>query len=199
MRLTLVRHALPERDAADRTDPGLSATGREQARRLADFLAGEAVDAVYTSPQRRAAETAAAIGERVGRPVGVLDGLAEFDHGAGEYLHFDDLYAARDPRFFACMAGDLSPWGTDRVTFARRYSAAIAEIADRHPDGDVVAVTHGGVLNGYLAGVLGIERLFFFDPHHTGICRVRITARRTELISVNESGHLPAARLERTT
>lgn len=190
MRLTLVRHADPARDAVDRADPGLSPSGTAQAQRVAEFLAGEPVDAVYTSPQRRARQTAGVISSAVHRPAAVLDGLAEFDYGSSEYLHFDELYAARDPRYYACLAGDLSAWGIDRATFHDRYWTAVAELAEKHPDADVVAVTHGGVLNGYLGAVLQIERPFFFEPRPAGISRVRITPRRAYVISINESAHL---------
>ena len=60
MELILVRHGLPERQELDdgRADPPLAALGREQAERVADWLAQERIDAVYSSPMRRARETA---------------------------------------------------------------------------------------------------------------------------------------------
>ena len=58
-----MRHALPVRiDATpDGTpaDPGLAELGLEQASRVADALRHDKVDALYTSPSRRAVETAA--------------------------------------------------------------------------------------------------------------------------------------------
>src|SRR5262245_37976304 len=59
--LLLIRHALPLRvENRDGTpaDPPLSAEGRLQAERLAAWLTDDKIDAVYTSPLRRARETA---------------------------------------------------------------------------------------------------------------------------------------------
>lgn len=53
----LVRHA--EKDAGE--DPGLSAAGRERARRLAQLLSHRRVDAVYATAYRRTQETAAPV------------------------------------------------------------------------------------------------------------------------------------------
>jgi len=66
--LVLVRHALPRRieDADGPADPGLTEEGHEQARHLADYLAVESIDALYSSPMRRAVQTAAPLADRLG-------------------------------------------------------------------------------------------------------------------------------------
>src|SRR5581483_1871106 len=62
----LVRHAdcYEALDGAQ-DDPPLSPTGREQARRLGERLRRLPIDAVYSSPLRRAVETARAISAEV--------------------------------------------------------------------------------------------------------------------------------------
>src|SRR5205809_1084762 len=57
MELILIRHGLPER-REDTADPPLSDHGHEQARRVAAWLADEAIDAVYASTMLRARQTA---------------------------------------------------------------------------------------------------------------------------------------------
>jgi broad specificity phosphatase PhoE len=66
--LVLVRHAQPdwEPEGLAVDDPGLTALGREQARRTAELLAGERFDALHVSPYRRTRETAAPIAEALG-------------------------------------------------------------------------------------------------------------------------------------
>ena len=72
MELILVRHALPQRvdgpqgagGRAGPADPELSATGHEQARHLAEYLAQERIGAVYASPLRRAVQTAQPLAAR---------------------------------------------------------------------------------------------------------------------------------------
>ncbi|MFM8973933.1 MAG: histidine phosphatase family protein [Actinomycetota bacterium] len=64
MEILWIRHAEPERIESGSgvpADPALTAAGRAQAERLAAWLAGEQIDVVYASPQRRARETAAPI------------------------------------------------------------------------------------------------------------------------------------------
>ena len=61
MELLLVRHALPlrvERDDGMPADPPLGDEGQRQAERLARWLEGERIDAIYASPLQRAVETA---------------------------------------------------------------------------------------------------------------------------------------------
>ena len=68
MEIVLVRHGQPEWEpggiAVD--NPRLTALGRSQADRVAEALAGERFDALYTSPLRRAVETMAPVAGKLG-------------------------------------------------------------------------------------------------------------------------------------
>ena len=92
-----MRHALPvrlEAPAGERADPGLSDRGRAQAERVLQALAGDPVDALYSSPARRARETAAPLMAALGLPLEVSEGLAEFDAGDSSYVPIEELRAA---------------------------------------------------------------------------------------------------------
>ena len=82
-RLVLVRHCEPEEDARGlcygRLDIGLSPAGRAHAERLAPALARLQWEAVYTSPRRRAGETAAAHAAARGLEPQLEDGQCEQD------------------------------------------------------------------------------------------------------------------------
>lgn len=192
--LVLVRHGLPERGLTgpDLADPWLSDRGRTEAGLLADFLADEGFTAIYSSPRRRALETVAPISAATGLPVITLDGLAEFDKHSDEYLFFDDLQKAGDPRYKACLRGDLSAWNTDYPTFRAEVMEAITEITAKHVGERVLVSSHGGAMNTMLGAVLGLDRMWFFYPKHTGICRVAVDHRRNRMriISLNEHSHL---------
>ena len=57
----------------------------------------------------------------------------------------------------------------------------------------VAAVCHGGVINVFLAALLGLERHLWFEPGYTSISRV--AAARTgerSLVTLNETAHLVA-------
>jgi probable phosphoglycerate mutase len=61
----LVRHGDCYEDMAEGADPPLSATGRKQAQRLAERVHRAGPAAIYSSPYRRAVETARFIGDDV--------------------------------------------------------------------------------------------------------------------------------------
>ena len=100
MELLLVRHGLPVRveDAQGPADPDLELEGYAQADALARWLADEPIDAVYSSPLRRAQQTAAPVARRLGIDVVIDDELAEFDRDAHFYIPVEELKATRDPR-----------------------------------------------------------------------------------------------------
>lgn len=79
MELVLVRHGrIAGRPMRPRDDSPLSALGREQARRTADYLANERPIALLVcSPLLRARQTAQIIGERLQREPLVVDTLTE--------------------------------------------------------------------------------------------------------------------------
>lgn len=194
MELVFARHAIPVRREVDRgvADPELSMAGREQARRLADYLAAETIDAIYCSPLRRARETAAPVAEAFSLPVHVLEGVAEYDRASNAYVPVEELKASNDPRWLEIRDG---VWTSDEETeqeFVQRVVAASEEVVARHSGQRVLVVCHGGVINAYLAHVLGLgARRGFFYPNYTSVHRVA-AARSGErsIVTVNETPHL---------
>ena len=192
MQLWLIRHALPVRveDAPGAADPELSADGRTQAQRLADWLSEERIDAVWTSPLRRARETAAPLARALGVEPVVDDDLAEFDRDADFYIPLEELKAEGDPRYQELVDGT---WASDDQgrDFGRRLLDAMNRAITAHPGGDVAVVCHGGVINVYLAHVLGLTDAMFFHPDYTGISRVKAArSGQRSIASINETGHL---------
>lgn len=193
MELVFVRHALPVRvDAAEgAADPGLAPGGRDQARRVAAFLADEPVEALYTSPQRRATETGQPLGDRLGLELMPEDGLAEFDPEATSYVPVEELKAAGDLRYDRLVRGDLYAPEVDPVAFRARVVAAVEHIVDAHPGGRAVLFSHAGAINAYAGHVLGQQRSIWFAPAYTSLTRV-VAARdgRRGVRSLNETGHV---------
>jgi 2,3-bisphosphoglycerate-dependent phosphoglycerate mutase len=201
MELVLVRHAQPVRvepgTVTGPADPGLSDTGHAQAQRLADWLAAEPIDAVLTSPLRRARETAAPLATALGVTAAVVDGVAEYDAAAGEYIPIEELRAAKDERWYATIEGRWADvGGVDPHEFQRQVVPAVDALIERYPGQRVVVVTHGGVLNVYLAHVVGTRELLWFHPDYTSISRV-VAARSgpRSIATLNETAHLTARRV----
>jgi 2,3-bisphosphoglycerate-dependent phosphoglycerate mutase len=80
----------------------------------------------------------------------------------------------------------------DPEEFFGRVIAAMERIIHNHAGGRVVVACHGGVINGYLAHVLGLEnKAGFFHPDYTSIHRVRASSKGVRSIgSINEVAHL---------
>lgn len=199
MDILWVRHAEPERVESGTgipANPPLTERGRAQAQRLAEWLAHEAVDAVLSSPQRRALETAQPIAHAHGLAVDVIDAIVEYDVQADHYIPMEELRATKDERWTAMVEGRWTDFGGEApAVFTSRVTSAIDDIVGRFPGRRVVAVCHGGVINVALASVLGLDRPLWFDPTYTSISRM--AASRTgvrSVVSVNERAHLEARR-----
>lgn len=190
-----MRHALPVRidethDGAP-ADPGLDDVGRLQAQRLVAALAGQEVSALYTSPARRARETAAPLADALEMPPTVLEGLAEFDAMHTSYVPVEQLRAEGDPRFAALVRGDLSHSGVDPVVFRDTVVAAVEQAAVAYPGGRAVLFAHSGTINAYCGHVLGQQRPLWFAPAYASVSRVGAARDgRRGIVSLNETAHV---------
>jgi broad specificity phosphatase PhoE len=193
--LLLIRHALPVRRELEvgTADPELSEAGHAQARHLAEYLAAEApLDVLYTSPLNRARQTAAPIAERFGLDVVVDDGVAEWDRHSNEYVPIEELKAADDPRWQALLRGEWTSHDESPEQFAQRVVDTIEAIIAGHRSKRAAVVCHGGVINTYLAYVLGLgAQHSFFYPNYTSIHRVAAAASgERSIVTINETAHL---------
>jgi broad specificity phosphatase PhoE len=158
--ILLVRHGETDwnlhRRLQGHSDTPLNDRGRQQAHALAAELAGEPIDAVYSSDLVRAHETARIVAERHGLEVTAIEDLRERHFGTWEGLH-DDEIEARFPQSASGVIGD----GETRESMARRVFDALQRIAEQHPDGHVLVISHGGPLRAVLrhCGVDGVERI----------------------------------------
>ncbi len=188
MELLLIRHARPLRAESLNApaDPGLSPLGRRQAGALAGWLAPEAIDAIYTSPLRRAMETAAPLAEAVGVDPVPEPALAEYDADALAYIPIEELRAAGDPRWMELP--------DDIAGFQARVVEGVDRLAAAHPSERIALVCHGGVVNVIVAAVLGLGPRMVFLPAYTSITRVLVASSgQRSLATLNETAHLRVA------
>ena len=144
--LLLVRHGETDGNAEGRlqghTDRPLSEYGRGQARRLADDLETEELEAIYASDLARARETAEIVGAKVHLPVELDPDLREKDWGNWEGLTSTE-------RFGVELVGESTE------SHQQRMLAALGRIAAKHPYGRVLVVTHGGSMRRVQTEALG--------------------------------------------
>ena len=141
-RLYLVRHA---RTAGNQVryvgwgDDRLDETGREQARALAAALAADPIDVVYSSPLRRAHDTARLLAESHGAPLRLRDALKEIDYGAYQ----DVLKAERKLRLRRNHRVERMPGGESLRDVFDRVAVVRAEVeADLEAGRHVAVVAH---------------------------------------------------------
>ena len=153
-RVLAIRHGETDWNVATRiqghTDIALNERGRQQAARLAQALAGEALHAVYTSDLQRARDTAAALAQACGAPLREDTGLRERHFGHFEGATFEEIaqrwpedalrWRQRDP--------DFGPTGGEALqAFFDRSVAAAHRLAAAHAGQTIALVAHGGVLD----------------------------------------------------
>ncbi len=194
MELLLIRHGLPVRREVveGAADPELSESGRQQAVHLAQYLSSERIDALYSSPMARARETAQPLAADQQLDVRIEAGIAEFDQNSPEYIPVEEMKAANDERWQALLNG-LWDSDVDETEFRSRTIGAIESIIARHPGQRVAATCHGGVINVYLAHILGLsgETRGFFYPNYTSINRIAAASSgERSVVTVNETSHL---------
>ena len=146
--LLLVRHGETDWNADGRlqgqTDRPLSDYGRRQARELAEELADEELEAIYSSDLTRARQTAEIVGERLGLPVALDPDLREKDWGTWEGL----TAVERDRVEFV---------GESTEAHQERMLRALREISARHPGArPVLVVTHGGSMRRVQTAAMGM-------------------------------------------
>ena len=122
---------------------GLSETGREQARRVADHLAGADVTALLVSPMQRAQETAAPIAEKLGLEIVTEDRLIEAANAfEGMQVAVGDG-ALRKPEYWPLLRNPFRPsWGEPYREIAARMQAAVADARDAARGHEAVIVSH---------------------------------------------------------
>ena len=163
MRVLLARHGQTDWNAAGRiqgtSDIPLNERGREQARRLAlsEELAG--VETIYSSPLRRAMETAEIAAAALGVEVIPANELRELAFGCWEGLSWDGIAAAW-PEQFAAYAADrrnyAPPGGESYAEMIARAGPFIGRLR-RSPGGSALCVSHSAVMRGLLAAERGID------------------------------------------
>jgi probable phosphoglycerate mutase len=161
--IVLVRHGETdwnrERRFQGHADPSLNEEGRRQAVALADLLAGNTFAAVYSSPLRRAHETAEIVAERLGVPIEVSEGFMEVDVGSWSGLMTTEV-EQQFPEAFRRWRATYSGGWTDGETYdelGARVVAELLEIAGRHRGERVLVVTHSGPIRSVLAAAAGLQ------------------------------------------
>jgi 2,3-bisphosphoglycerate-dependent phosphoglycerate mutase len=179
-------------------DPPLSEEGRKQAMRLGRRLAGRRLAGFYSSDLARAFETAQLIGRVTGIEPTPVPELREIYLGEWEGLRSVDIaerYREAWAHWQKEPSWDLVPGGERAAAFEARVTAALESIFKRHERGEVLIVTHGGVIQVALHRIVGrsSDGLFAFKIHNASISVIEKANGRTVVGGVNDIAHLESA------
>lgn len=151
----LIRHGLPDFPGGKSmcigsTDIPMGEKGLLQAAQMAKQLPD--VSAVFSSPLRRAVQTA----EAIGLPVTILRDLREMHAGAWDGLTFEEI-RQRYPDVYAARSRDLTipiPGSESREDGIARFTAAMKTAAEA-ASADLAVVAHGGIIAYFLLSATG--------------------------------------------
>jgi probable phosphoglycerate mutase len=199
----LVRHGASEAAVEDQpfellegqADPALSPAGERQAELVAAHLAGEPISALFVTPLRRTAQTAAPLAELSGLEPVVVPELREVHLGELDGGAFRIAVRRRDPivrEVFTQQRWDVIPGAETMEAFAQRTAAGLARMVEGlAPGASVAAVVHGGVI-GELCRQASDSRPFAFVHADNGSLSrlVLLPEGHWWIRSFNEGGHL---------
>jgi probable phosphoglycerate mutase len=206
--LFLIRHAEAISNvepiiAGMRGDTGLTLRGLAQAERLRDRLAttGEmAADVLIASTLPRARQTAEIIAPALGLPIVWDDDLQEIRVGEADGMRVEEFFAAfGEPNFERDPYHPIAPGGESWAQFQVRVGTTLSRIAREQDGKTVVAVTHGGIVDGAFMCFFGVSlfalRQVSFHTHNTSITHWEQIMRddqsvRWRLGRYNDAAHL---------
>jgi alpha-ribazole phosphatase len=201
----LIRHGESvwngERRIQGSQDPDLSPRGRRQSDLLVARLRthlSKRVTAVYTSPLRRAAETAERIGGALNLPTVSEPDFREMCLGRWEGMTVSQIQAAFPGTYERWLQDPLAfpaPGGERLEAFARRVVGAFERMQAALPGADLIVVSHGGVIKALLCHVLGLDMrsLFRIKQDNTAMNHVEVNAEVRRVLLVNDTCHLSEA------
>ena len=199
----LVRHGASQAAVEDQpfellegqADPALSRAGERQAQAVARDLAHEPLSALYVTPLRRTAQTAAPLAEITRLDPVVVPELREVHLGELDGGAFRIAVRRRDPivaEVFRKQRWDVIPGAEPMEEFAARTRAGLQRMVEGlAPGTTIAAVVHGGVI-GELCRQASDSRPFAFVHADNGSLTrlVLLPEGHWWVRSFNESGHL---------
>ncbi|TDA69446.1 MAG: histidine phosphatase family protein [Clostridia bacterium] len=201
-RLYLVRHASTgwnkHGQYQGHSNVALSDAGRQQARLLAKRLADKDLHFFYASDLSRAFETAQIVAAAYGQPVTPLMELREVNFGLWEGLTFQEInekYAGIATQWRLNPGQVGIPQGERFAEVQERACRVITDLVARHPDKNLLVVSHGGTIRTILCGLLdlSLDRLWGLAQDNTAVNIIDFYDGRPILTLFNDAHHLEHA------
>ena len=167
--LILARHGETDWNVAEvfrgRADIGLNETGIKQAELLAEYLSSVRVDAIYSSPLKRALGTAEIISRCQKSRVEIAPGLIDFDYGEWQGLSHQevkDTYKGLYGQWTDTPHKVEMPSG-ESLDGVRKRAIGVVDSVVARPGGIVVLVSHRVVNKVLICALLGLSNAHFWQ------------------------------------
>lgn len=186
-----------EQIAHGQSESPLNDRGVEQAKKTAEMLRSweRRFHRVYASPLSRAHHTAMHIAESLALPIDTHHDLQEGFLGDLEGVTYRQLEefgfgkrSIRDDDFRAHNGESPNQLGT-------RIAGAVFELRERHPDENLIVVSHGAAIAHFIARITGSSPAFGhqFLMHNSAVTELRFSLDAVpEILTLNYHDHLPA-------
>lgn len=197
MLLYCIRHGQSLYNAQGRvqghSDVALSELGLRQADAVAEALARLPIEAVYSSPLRRAMQTAEVLAGRLKLELRTDPRLMEINAGVFQDQCRDELERLFPGAYRQWRTGDVDfviPGGESRRQMVLRGLAAFADIGSSgHTQAAVV--THGAILIGTIKALLGMPAdAPPFSLENASVSRIEWDRGTARLIALDDITHL---------
>jgi len=167
--IILVRHGETEWNVEEvfrgRIDIELNQTGIKQAELLAEYLSKRKLDAIYSSPLRRALKTAEIIAGYHKLRVEISPGLIDFDFGKWQGLSLQEVrnkYKELYAEWVSHPDKVKIPAGESLNDIGRRATGVVSDVIARY-EGTVVLVAHRVVNKVLICALLGLDNSHFWN------------------------------------
>ncbi len=197
MRIHMVRHANTvyntKRKWQGRIDLPIDEVGRWQAQRLALRFASAQVDAIYSSPLKRAVQTAEEIAKVHGMEVEVLEDLIESDLSLWEGLPADEVKVKFKREYEEWAKNpDVEIEGIENFRSVYERTRRALEYIHSRGGEDVVVVTHAIVIRAAVCHVMKMPLTSFreFVVHNASVSVILVKDGWWRLLSLNDTSHL---------
>ena len=144
----------------------LTEKGIEQAKNTAKFLEQMNIAAIYSSPIERAKHTAEIVARHNSLDVTIDDRLIELDMGKFTGVPYDDIFTSHGNVFMKFYNGELEIAHNGVETFAevkKRILSIVDHVVEKHPDQNVVLVTHMDPIKAMLSTVVDLTPTNLFE------------------------------------
>ena len=167
--IILARHGETEWNVAEifrgRIDIELNETGIKQAELLADYLGERKIEAIYSSPLKRALRTAAIIARFHQLNVEITPGLIDFDYGNWQGLPHQEVKDKYEKLYTEWIDNPdqvKMPAGESLNDVRLRAIAVVANVIAKYED-IVILVSHRVVNKVLICALLGLDNSHFWN------------------------------------